>query len=184
MKLTLFVTLLILSLNAFASVRILIQTSRGDIGLELNEKLAPISVKNFLAYLATGYYDGTIFHRTVPGFVIQAGGILPDMTQKPGFEPIKNEATNGLSNLRGTISMARTSDIDSATSHFFINTVDNLRLDHRPGEPTKYGYAVFGQVTSGMEVVDEIQNVPTHTEGPYENTPVEKVIIFSIREII
>ena len=184
MKLSLFVILLILSLNAFAGAEVTIRTSKGDITLELNDTLAPISVKNFLAYLATGYYDGTIFHRTLPGFVIQAGGILPDMTQKPGLAPIKNEATNGLSNLRGTISMARTSEIDSATSHFFINTVDNQRLDHRPGEPSKYGYAVFGQVISGMEVVDEIQNSPTHTEGPYENTPVDKVMIFSIKEII
>ena len=182
MKHILIAALLLLSSYSFSAVQVLIKTSRGDIGVELNDQLAPLSVKNFLAYLETGYYDGTIFHRTIPGFVIQAGGILPDMTEKPTLAPIKNEATNGLSNLRGTISMARTSDIDSATSHFFINTVDNDFLNHNPnGGAQGYGYAVFGKVTAGMDVVDKIRAIPTGTMNGMSDVPKTPVTIKSIK---
>lgn len=165
---------------ALAKVDVVIQTSVGDIEIELNDEKAPISVQNFLEYVDNNYYPGTIVHRTIKNFVIQAGGILPDMTQKTPYAPIQNEATNGLSNLHGTISMARTNEIHSGSSHFFINTVDNIRLDHQPGNPNKYGYAVFGKVTAGLEVVDHIQNVATHTIGEYADVPVEPILILSV----
>lgn len=163
------------------AVDIVIETSKGDIEVSLDAEKAPLSVKNFLEYIDADYYHGTLFHRTIKNFVIQAGGILPDMTQKPPFAPILNEATNGLSNLRGTISMARTNEIHSGSSHFFINTVDNIRLDHQPGNPEKYGYAVFGKVTLGMDIVDAIQNVTTHTVGDFADTPLDQIVINTIR---
>lgn len=181
MKKTFCLILICLSFNLWAQVSVVIETNMGSIELELNEERAPLTVANFLEYVDSGFFTQTLFHRTVRNFVIQGGGLTPQMQEKPSNAPIKNEATNGLSNLRGTIGMARTNDIDSATSQFFINTVDNVRLDHQPGNPQRYGYAVFGQVTSGMEVVDAIQNVATHTVGQYADTPVEQVLILSIR---
>ena len=183
MKKTFFVVILSFSLQAMSAVTVMMETSMGNIAIELDEVKAPITVANFLTYVDLNFFDGTLFHRTIKNFVIQGGGLLPDMTEKPTFDPIKNEALNGLSNLRGTIGMARETEIDSATSQFFINTVDNVRLDHQPQNPQRYGYAVFGKVTAGMEVVDLIQNVATHTLGDYENTPVEQIVIYSIRRM-
>ncbi len=173
--------LLSLSLQALAFTSVVMETTKGSIEIELDEVRAPITVENFLTYVDLSFFDGTLFHRTVKNFVIQGGGVLPDMTEKPGHAPIKNEALNGLSNLRGTIGMARDTEIDTATSQFFINTVDNVRLDHQPENPLKYGYAVFGKVTLGMDVVDVIQNVETTTVGDYENTPIEQIVILSVR---
>ncbi len=146
----------------------------GDITIELFPEKAPITVKNFLDYVESGFYDGTIFHRVIPGFVIQGGGFTSDMQQKTTQAAIKNEADNGLKNARGTLSMARTSDINSATSQFFVNLKDNANLDH--GGPANFGYAVFARVIEGMDVVDKIAAVPTTTKGNYQDTPVEAVV--------
>lgn len=157
---------------------VVIHTSQGDIKVELYEDQAPVTVKNFLDYAAKGHYDGTIFHRVLPGFMIQGGGFDADLEQKPTDAPIKNEADNGMSNERGTIAMARTNDPDSATSQFFINVVDNTALDHRGKQSGRtWGYAVFGRVTEGMDVVDEIRFVPTEARGPHQDVPVEPVVI-------
>jgi cyclophilin family peptidyl-prolyl cis-trans isomerase len=175
--------ILIFSLTSLqaANPRVLIKTSKGDIVLELFPDKAPITVKNFLSYVDDKFYDGTIFHRVIKGFMIQGGGLTPDLKPKPEKKPpIKNEANNGLKNLRGTIAMARTQDIDSATCQFFINLVDNPFLDHVPGDPNKFGYAVFGKVVQGMEVVDAIANVPTTTKGMYRDVPVDPVLIISV----
>jgi peptidyl-prolyl cis-trans isomerase A (cyclophilin A) len=181
MKILLFSLLFVLSFSTFSAVTVVMETTKGTMEIELDEEKAPITVQNFLAYVDISFFDGLLFHRTIKNFVIQGGGVLPDMTEKPGFAPIKNEATNGLSNLKGTIGMARDTEIDTATSQFFINTVDNVRLDHQPTNPNRYGYAVFGRVTLGMEVVEAIENVATHTIGDYENTPIEQVVILSVR---
>ena len=178
---TFLIILLSFSLQAMSAVTVIMETSKGNIEIELDEVKAPITVDNFLAYVDVSFFDGTLFHRTIKNFVIQGGGVLPDMTEKPTNGPIKNEALNGLSNLRGTIGMARDTAIDTATSQFFINTVDNIRLDHQPENPQRYGYAVFGKVTSGIDVVDMIQDVATHTVGEYENTPIEQIVIISLR---
>lgn len=178
---TFLILLLAASLQAFSAVTVTMETSKGTIEIELNDEKAPITVANFLTYVDVKFFDGTLFHRTIKNFVIQGGGVLPDMTEKPTNGPIRNEAFNGLSNLRGTIGMARENEIDTATSQFFINTVDNIRLDHQPENPQRYGYAVFGIVTAGMDVVDVIQSVQTHTLGEYEDTPVEQILIHSIR---
>ena len=154
-----------------------IETSMGSITLELDETKAPVTVKNFIDYAKAGHYDGTIFHRMIDGFMIQGGGFTPAMEQKKTRDPIKNEATNGLSNARGTIAMARTSVVDSATSQFFINLVDNAFLNFRAPTPQYYGYAVFGKVTEGMDVVDRIAKVRTGFAGPHQNVPVEPVVI-------
>lgn len=154
-----------------------IETSMGSITLELDDAKAPITVKNFLDYAKSGHYDGTIFHRVIDGFMIQGGGFTKSMDQKPTKAPIKNEAANGLSNKRGTIAMARTVVVDSATSQFFINLVDNNFLDYRGAEPQTYGYAVFGKVTDGMEVVDKIAKVKTGFAGPHQNVPEEPIVI-------
>ena len=146
----------------------------GDITIELFPEKAPITVKNFLDYVESGFFDGTIFHRVIPGFVIQGGGFTSDMKQKTTQAPIKNEADNGLKNARGTLSMARTSDINSATSQFFVNLKDNANLDHNG--PGSFGYAVFARVIDGMDVVDKIAAVPTTTKGSYQDTPVEAVV--------
>lgn len=176
-----FILLIALSFQAMATVTVVMETSKGTIEIDLNDEKAPITVANFLSYVDVSFFDGTLFHRTIKNFVIQGGGVLPDMTEKPTNAPIKNEALNGLSNLRGSIGMARENEIDTATSQFFINTVDNVRLDHQPGNPNRYGYAVFGQVTAGMDVVDAIEAVATHTVGDYADTPVEQVLIYSVR---
>ena len=160
---------------------VVVQTSMGDITIELFQDRAPISVENFLQYANDGYYDGTVFHRVIQQFMIQGGGMTADLSQKTTRAPIKNEATNGISNARGTISMARTNVVDSATSQFFINTVDNARsLDNTGTDARSYGYAVFGRVTGGMDVVDAIAAVPTRNQGPHQNVPVEPVVITGV----
>ena len=154
-----------------------IETSMGSITLELDAAKAPVTVKNFCDYAKGGHYNGTIFHRVIDGFMSQGGGFTAAMDQKPTNAPIKNEATNGLSNARGTIAMARTQVVDSATSQFFINLTDNTFLDHRAPDPRGFGYAVFGKVTDGMDVVDKIAKVKTRSVGYYENVPEEAVTI-------
>ena len=154
-----------------------IETNLGNIELELDEKKAPITVKNFAGYAKSGHYNDTIFHRVINGFMIQGGGFTADMNQKPTKEPIRNEAMNGLKNERGTIAMARTMVVDSATSQFFINLVDNSFLDFRNPSPQGFGYAVFGKVTKGMEVVDQIAKVRTGNRGMHQDVPVEPVVI-------
>lgn len=158
------------------SIMVVIKTSKGDIKVELNEKAAPVTVKNFLGYVDAGHYNGTIFHRVIDGFMIQGGGFTKNMMQKPTRAPIINEAANGLGNERGTIAMARTSDINSATSQFFINVVNNAFLNHRDKSPQGFGYCVFGKVTEGMDVVDKIKSVQTGAQ----DIPVETVEIISI----
>jgi peptidyl-prolyl cis-trans isomerase A (cyclophilin A) len=156
--------------------KVRLDTSLGAIVIELDAAKAPKSVANFLDYVKAGHYDGTIFHRVIPNFMIQGGGFDPDMKQKPTRPPIPLESKNGLNNLRGTVAMARTSVPDSATAQFFINLKDNAFLDSaNTSEGT--GYAVFGKVGSGMDVVDKIWAVPTGNKGPYQNVPVTPVMI-------
>ncbi|MBA2852701.1 peptidyl-prolyl cis-trans isomerase B (cyclophilin B) [Methanococcus maripaludis] len=152
-----------------------IQTNYGNMTFELYPDKAPITVENFKKYAESGFYEGTIFHRVISDFMVQGGGFNIDGTKKETLDPIKNEADNGLSNKRGTIAMARTTIVDSATSQFFINTVDNLYLDYQ--DDSNYGYAVFGKMTDGFDVLDEIENVATANNGQYQNWPVENVII-------
>jgi cyclophilin family peptidyl-prolyl cis-trans isomerase len=154
-----------------------IKTSLGAMEVEMFDDQAPITVENFLRYVDEGHYNGTIFHRVIKGFMIQGGGFEASMHKKPTHEPIKNESDNGLKNMGGTLAMARLPDPDSATAQFFINTVDNPNLDHRPG---KHGYAVFGKVTSGLEVLQAIEGVSTRQMGPHANVPAEPVVIESI----
>jgi len=154
-----------------------LHTRFGVITLELDAEKAPESVKNFLAYVEAGHYDGTIFHRVIKDFMIQGGGMLPDMSQKSCNAPIKNEANNGLKNDRGTIAMARTSDPHSATAQFFINTVDNDFLNFRAENTQGWGYAVFGKVIEGLDVVDLIRAVSTGRSGYHSDVPVEAVVI-------
>jgi cyclophilin family peptidyl-prolyl cis-trans isomerase len=153
------------------------KTSKGEFTVELFTAEAPISAENFLAYVDSGHFDGTVFHRVIPGFMIQGGGMTADMKQKPTRDPIANEAKNGIKNTRGTLSMARTNDINSATSQFFVNVADNDSLDNRAGS---YGYAVFGKVASGMDVVDAIVAVKTGNRGGHQDVPVEAVVIESV----
>ena len=157
--------------------KVTMETSVGTITLELNDEKAPETVKNFVQYAKDGHYDGTIFHRVIDGFMIQGGGFTKDMNQKKTREPIRNEAMNGLKNLRGTIAMARTMVVDSATSQFFINLVDNGFLDFQSPSPQGFGYAVFGSVTDGMGVVDAIAKVKTGFSGPHQNVPEEAIMI-------
>jgi len=154
------------------------KTTQGDFTIELFTDEAPISSENFQAYVDAGFFDGTIFHRVIPGFVLQGGGFTADMQQKKTNAPIKNEATNGLKNKRGTLSMARTNDIHSATSQFFINLVDNDFLDNKPGS---YGYAVFGKVVSGMDVIDAIAKTKTGRHGHHDDVPVEPIVVHSAK---
>ena len=154
------------------------ETSHGAFTVELFPKEAPVSVENFLRYVDDGHFDGTIFHRIVPGFVIQGGGLTADFSNKKTRAPISNEAKNGLKNTRGTLSMARTSDINSATSQFFVNLTDNAFLDHSARD---YGYAVFGRVTEGMDVIDKIAKVGTGRRQGYTDAPLEDVVIVSAR---
>ncbi|NLW55288.1 MAG: peptidyl-prolyl cis-trans isomerase [Firmicutes bacterium] len=160
--------------------QIIMETTLGTIRLELYPEQAPETVANFLKYVESGFYNGTIFHRVIPAFMIQGGGFNPGLQRKQTFPPIKNEATNGLPNKRGTIAMARTNEINSATSQFFINLVDNPHLNHRNKTAGGYGYCVFGRVTEGMEVVDRIGKVPTGQVGPYSDVPREEIIILSV----
>ena len=159
-----------------------IKTSKGDIKLELFEKEAPITVKNFLSYVKSGFYKGTIFHRVIPNFMIQGGGMDEQFNQKPTEKPIKNEATNQISNKRGTIAMARTQVVDSATSQFFINVVDNDFLDFRAPTAQFYGYCVFGKVVEGMDVADAIVSVPTTSKGMHRDVPQENIVIPDVVE--
>lgn len=159
---------------------VLMETSMGNVKLELFEKEAPLSVKNFLSYVGSGFYDGTIFHRVIPGFMIQGGGFTPDLQEKSTRPPIKNEATNGLKNSRGTLAMARTPIVDSATAQFFINVIDNDFLNHRNTGMQGYGYAVFGKVLEGMDVVDKIAAVRTVNRG-MPDMPEKNVVIKSIK---
>jgi peptidyl-prolyl cis-trans isomerase A (cyclophilin A) len=156
------------------------ETTLGDFTIELLDKDAPQSVANFLRYIDDEFFDGTIFHRIVPGFVIQGGGFTEDMTQKRTQPPVKNEADNGLKNKRGTLSMARTNDINSATSQFFVNLKDNDFLDHSRGN---FGYAVFARVTAGMDVVDKIAAVETGRRRGFDDVPVDAVIMKSVRRM-
>jgi peptidyl-prolyl cis-trans isomerase A (cyclophilin A) len=156
------------------------ETSHGDFTVELYAEEAPETVANFLAYVDAEFFDGTIFHRIVPGFVIQGGGLDVDFANRETRDPIRNEAKNGLKNLRGTLSMARTSAIDSATSQFFVNLADNAFLDHSTRD---FGYAVFGRVTDGMAVIDTIAKVPTGRRKGYQDAPLEDVVIKSARRI-
>jgi peptidyl-prolyl cis-trans isomerase B (cyclophilin B) len=157
-----------------------ISTSMGDITVELFKDKAPVSVQNFLQYVSEGFYTGTIFHRVKPRFVIQGGGYTPEMAERGTRPPILNEATNGLKNLRGTLAMARTRALRSATSQFFINVVNNPDFDHRSYAPEEFGYAVFGRVLSGMEVVDGISTTPTGSRDGHDDVPVTPVVIKSI----
>jgi len=167
--------------NKENTVIVVIETSMGPITAELYADKAPITVANFLSYADEHFYDGTIFHRVIPGFMIQGGGFVPPMTQKPTKAPIKNEADNGLKNERGTLAMARTMVVDSATSQFFINQGENnSSLNFRSKNAGGYGYAVFGKVIDGMDIVDKIASVPTGNFGPYGDVPRTPVIIQSI----
>ncbi len=157
---------------------VIFSTNMGDFTVELFPEQAPVTVENFLRYVDDGFYDGTIFHRVIPGFMIQGGGFDGEMNQKPTREPIKNEADNGLKNERGTLSMARTNVVDSATSQFFINVADNDFLDHGARD---FGYAVFARVVEGMDVVDRIAGVATTSRAGHQNVPVEPVVIERVR---
>jgi peptidyl-prolyl cis-trans isomerase A (cyclophilin A) len=161
-----------------AAPRVLLATSLGDITIQLDAEKAPKTVANFLDYVKSGHYDGTVFHRVIGGFMIQGGGFTPDMVQKPTRAPIPLESRNGLKNERGTVAMARTSVPDSATSQFFINVVDNAMLDQANARDGQ-GYAVFGRVVAGMDVVDRIRAVETTSAGPHQNVPAKPVLIRS-----
>ena len=161
--------------------KVIMKTSKGEITIELYADKAPITVKNFLSYVDEKFYEGTIFHRVMKGFMIQGGGLTSDLLEKSAKPPIKNEAVNGLKNKRGTIAMARTPVIDSATCQFYINHVDNPFLDHRDKTPEGFGYAVFGKVIKGMDVVDAIANVQTMSKSGHMNMPRETITIISIR---
>lgn len=180
MKLFTVILLNLMTLLAFAQELpvVVVETNRGNFEMELYPDKAPLSVVNFLKYVDAKFYDGTIIHRVVKNFVIQAGGMNEDMSEKPTNDPIKNEANNGLSNLKGTVSLARTEDIDSATSHFFVNLKDNVRLDYV--DPTKYGYAVFGKVISGYEIIEAIEKEAVQTVGEYDDVPVTPIIMTSV----
>lgn len=165
---------------AQANPIVVMETSKGTIKIELDAAKAPITVENFLKYVDEKFFDDTIFHRVIPNFMIQGGGFTSDMKQKPTGKAIKNEAANGLKNARGTLAMARTGVVDSATAQFFVNLVDNTFLNYRGSTPDAFGYAVFGRVTEGMDVVDAIAAVATKTTGGHQDVPAEPVIIKSI----
>lgn len=168
---------------ALAGTQVRINTNLGPITLELADDKAPKTVANFLAYAREGFYDGTIFHRVIDGFMIQGGGFTADFKQKPTHAPVANEADNGLKNQRGAIAMARTSDPQSATAQFFINVNDNPNLDYRSSTPQGWGYAVFGKVTGGMDIVDKIRQTPTGRGGPggqFSDVPATPVVIESV----
>nr|WP_298171067.1 peptidylprolyl isomerase [uncultured Pseudomonas sp.] len=172
--------LLTASVMAADNPKVLLSTSLGEIEIELEAEKAPISVANFLSYVDSGYYAGTQFHRVIPGFMVQGGGFDAGMEQKQTLAPIKNEADNGLHNVRGTLAMARTQIRDSATSQFFINHKDNAFLDHGSRD---FGYAVFGKVVRGMDVVDKIAQVPTGNRGGHQNVPREPVLIVEAKRL-
>ncbi len=194
-----------LNLSARDFPVVVIETSLGDITIQLEHRRAPITVQNFLGYVERGDYDGTIFHRVIPGFMVQGGGFHPDMTLRPEGQMIRNEADNGLNNIQGTVAMARTSAIDSASNQFFINVDNNLHLNHKPTSCTReqvasveaarekglfkplscdsFGYAVFGQVIDGMDVVRAIEIVETSSKDGHDDVPVDPVIIETVRVV-
>ncbi|MDD4973966.1 MAG: peptidylprolyl isomerase [Bacteriovorax sp.] len=178
--LSLILSLIISGTVLAANPKIVIKTNMGEIEAELYEDKAPISVKNFMEYVKKGQYKDTIFHRVINNFMIQGGGFDKNLKEKSSGAPIKNEAGNGLKNETGTLAMARTSEVDSATAQFFINIADNGFLDHRDNSSAGFGYAVFGKVTSGMPVVNKIKAVKTGTRGPLEDVPLESVVILDI----
>ncbi len=159
---------------------VVMETSLGSMTIELYRDQAPLTVDNFLRYVEDGFFEGTVFHRVIPSFMIQGGGLTPTLVEKATAEPIRNEATNGLTNDRGTIAMARTPVVDSATAQFFINLVDNPTLNHSGTDPRSFGYAVFGRVTEGLDVLDGIGAVRTTRQGPHQDVPVEPVVISSV----
>ena len=159
-----------------------LKTNRGDITIELEEAAAPESTRNFLAYVRKGHYDGTVFHRVIKGFMVQGGGFEAGMKQKPTDAPIQNEANNGLKNRHYTLAMARTNAPHSATAQFFINTADNAFLDHTAQTPQGWGYAVFGKVVAGSDVVDAIENVKTGSRGGHADVPSDDVVILQATE--
>lgn len=169
---TVFMAGLALAQTPAANPKVLLKTSKGDITLELYPAKAPITVKNILAYVNDKFYDGTIFHRVIPGFMVQGGGRTADMHEKQANAPIKNESGNGLTNARGTVAMARTNDLDSATCQFYINLVDNFRLDEMK-------YCSFGKVVAGMDVVDAIAKVQTGSKGGHRDVPLEPITVLS-----
>jgi cyclophilin family peptidyl-prolyl cis-trans isomerase len=182
--LLLFLLLCVTAAPALAKEVVVIETSKGEIKVELDNVKAPISVKNFLSYVDQGYYKETIFHRIIANFMIQGGGFNAELQPKsPGKAPIKNEAGNGLKNVRGTIAMARTGMVDSATSQFYINLVDNSFLDHRDESSAGFGYAVFGKVIDGMDVVDKIGVVSTRKRKGMSDVPVETIVIKDVRRL-
>ena len=163
--------------SAYANPKVLMETSKGDITIELYEKEAPITVKNFLSYVSDGFYNNLIFHRVIPNFMIQGGGFDAEMNQKPAKDPIKNEARRGLNNKRGTLAMARTNVINSATGQFFINLKNNDFLNHKDNSSSGFGYAVFGEVVEGMDVVDSIGKSRTHAFGMFRDVPINEITI-------
>jgi len=169
----------VLAQTPAANPKVLLKTTKGDITMELYPAKAPLTVKNILAYVEAKFYDGLIFHRVIPNFMIQCGGMTAEMSQKAGNPPIRNEAGNGLKNTRGTLAMARTNIVDSATSQFFINLKDNAFLDHKDNTPDGFGYCVFGKVVAGMDVVDAIAKVPTASKRGHGDVPVEPITIIS-----
>ncbi|MFC1869220.1 peptidylprolyl isomerase [Thermodesulfobacteriota bacterium] len=169
--------------DSSVSPKVLLETSKGKIIVELYPEKAPVTVQNFLAYVASGFYDGSIFHRVIHRFMIQGGGFTAEMKRKETMPPITNEADNGLKNGRGTICMARTSEPHSATSQFFINTVDNKALNHKGKNTRGWGYAVFGRVIEGMDVVDAISMVKKGRQGSFRDVPVEPVVILKSSKI-
>jgi peptidyl-prolyl cis-trans isomerase B (cyclophilin B) len=182
------IAIMIVLVFAFAAIagdnpKIEMNTTKGKIVLELYADKAPKTVENFLAYLDAGFYDGTIFHRVIPGFMIQGGGFTADMKKKDARPPIDNEADNGLRNERGTIAMARTTNPHSATAQFFINTVNNDFLNYRNKSSQGWGYAVFGRVAEGMAVVEAISGVKTGTRGPFRNVPTDPIVITRVRRV-
>jgi len=178
MKQFLALAILLLSQYSMAGTIVQVETTKGNFEIELNDIEAPISSENFLKYVDSGFYVGTIFHRSVKNFVVQGGGHTSDMQEKPTLAPIPSEAKNGLSNLKGTLGMARTEDINSATSQFYVNTKDNVGLDYSEKRP---GYTVFAKVISGYEVIEAIENTPVQSVGEYDNVPVESIVIKSMK---
>lgn len=165
-------------------IRVVVETSSGDFTIALDAARAPKSVENFLRYVDAGHYSGTLFHRVIPGFMVQGGGFDERYEKKPVGAPVENEADNGLPNVRGAVAMARTSDPHSATAQFFVNTVDNAFLNHTAKTSSGWGYAVFGQVVEGMETVDAIRVVPTGSRGQFaKDAPLEPVVIRSVRRV-
>lgn len=184
MKRLIFIAALLFSVSGIIAAQnpvVVMNTSMGAVEIELYPDKAPATVANFLSYVDRGFYNGTIFHRVIGNFMIQGGGFTAGMQQKETSSPVKNEADNRLSNTRGTVAMARTQDVHSATSQFFINVVDNKFLDYKSSTPGGYGYCVFGKVVKGMDVVDRIKSVPTGNYGYFQDVPVTGVVIQSIK---